>query len=106
MEYLMLRIDLSGRSHAVENIPEEVMKKYVGGRGLGSYLVYNLLPAKAEPLGEENHLIFTAGPASGCKFPNSSKVNLVTKSPLTNVYLYSIASGILAEQMRRAGFWA
>jgi len=65
-----------------------------------------LVPPKADPLGEENHIIFTAGPASGTKFPFSSKTNLNTKSPLTGIYLYSISSGILAEQMKKAGFLA
>jgi aldehyde:ferredoxin oxidoreductase len=106
MDYLLLGIDLSDRAYRIEEIPNETIRKYVGGRGLGSFLLYKLVPARMDPLGEGNHLIFTAGPASGTKFPNSSKTNLTTKSPLTGVYLYSVASGILAEQMRRAGFWA
>ncbi len=103
---LMLKIDLSNSSYETEEIPDKVVKKYIGGRGLGSYLLYKLVPAKVDPLGEDNHLIFTAGPISGTNFPYSPKVNLNTKSPLTDVYLYSISSGILAHQMRKAGFWA
>jgi aldehyde:ferredoxin oxidoreductase len=101
-----LKIDLSSRSYEIEEIPNEIVKKYLGGRGLGSYLLYNSVPGRIDPLGGENHLLFTAGPASGTNFPYSSKVNLTTKSPLTNIYLYSISSGILAHQMRKAGFWA
>lgn len=106
MEYLMLSIDLSKRSHSVEHISKEAIRKYIGGRGLGSYLLYNLVPAKADPLGKENHLIFTAGPASGTNLYFSSKANVSTKSPLTGIYMYSISSGILAHQMKKAGFWA
>ena len=106
MESFLLKIDLSNRSSEVEEIPETIIKKYIGGRGLGSYLLSQLVPAHADPLGEENHLIFTAGPASGTGFPYSPKVNLNTKSPLTEVYLYSISSGILSQQMRKAGLWA
>jgi aldehyde:ferredoxin oxidoreductase len=105
MEHFMIRIDLSRKSYDIEVIPRDVIKKYIGGRGLGAYLLYRTVPAKADPLGEENHLIFTAGPTSGTKFPFSSKVNLNTKSPLTGAYLYSISSGILAEEMRKAGLW-
>lgn len=68
--------------------------------------MYKFVPSKADPLGEDNHIIFTAGPASGTDFFFSSKVNLNTKSPLTGIYLYSICSGILAHQMKKAGFWA
>ena len=102
----LLRIDLSNRSYEVEDIPQETLRKHIGGRGLGSYLLYRSVPPRADPLGEENHLIFTAGPASGTGLSYSSKVNINTKSPLTGIYLYSISSGILAHQMRKAGFWA
>jgi len=102
----MLKIDLSNRSYEIEEIPNKIIKKYIGGRGLGSYLLYKLVPAKADPLGEDNHIILTAGPLSGTDFFYSSKVNLSTKSPLTNGYLYSISSGILGQQMKKAGLWA
>ncbi|MBW2000212.1 MAG: hypothetical protein JRJ29_19920 [Deltaproteobacteria bacterium] len=106
MEYISLLIDLSNRTFEEEEIPGEIIKKYIGGRGLGSYLLYRHVRAGIEPLGEENCLIFTAGPASGTGLFYSPKANVNTKSPLTGIYLYSISSGILAEQMRRAGYWA
>ena len=105
-EIRMLKIDLSNRSFEIEDIPGKILRQYVGGRGLGSYLLYRLVPAKADPLGEDNHLIFTAGPLSGTGFFYSSKANVSTKSPLTDIYLYSICSGILAQEMKKAGFWA
>ena len=106
MEHLMLKIDVSNNSYDVEDIPEDIIRKYVGGRGLGAYLLYNSVPTGADPLGAKNHLIFTAGPASGSGLYYSSKTNLCTKSPLTGIYLNSICSGTLAAQMRKAGFWA
>src|SRR5271157_2352398 len=102
----MLTIDLSKRLSASEEIPDAIIRQYVGGRGLGSYLLYRLVPAKADPLGPDNHLIFTAGALSGTGFFYSSKANLKTKSPQTGIYLYSICSGILAQEMRKAGYWA
>lgn len=106
MKYRILKINLSKRSSEIEDIPKEIIRKYIGGRGLGAYLLYQSVPPKADPLGEENHLIFSAGPASGSGLYYSSKVNVNTKSPLTGIYLFAISSGILAQQMRRAGFWA
>ena len=82
MKYQMLKINLSNRSSEIADIPKEIIKKYIGGRGLGAYLLYRSVPEKADPLGEENHLIFTAGPASGTGLSYSSKVNINTKSPL------------------------
>jgi aldehyde:ferredoxin oxidoreductase len=106
MKRLLLRIDLSNRSYEIEEIPNEIIYKYMGGRGLGAYLLYRFVPPKADPLGEENHLIFTAGPANGTGMYYSSKVNINTKSPLTGIYLYAISSGIVAQKIRQAGFWA
>jgi aldehyde:ferredoxin oxidoreductase len=102
----MLKIDLSNRVYEIEEIPEDIINKFIGGRGLGAYLLYKFVPAKTDPLGEDNHLIFTAGPLSGTGFFYSSKANMTTKSPLTNIYLYSICSGILAQEIRKAGYWA
>jgi len=106
MECLILKIDLSTRSYQIEEIPQKIIRDYIGGRGLGSYLLNKLVPPKVDPFGEENHIIFTSGPASGTNFPYSPKVNLNTKSPLTNIYLYTISSGTLALQMKKAGLWA
>ncbi len=105
MENRILKIDLSNRSHKIEEIPTKIIKQYLGGRGLGSYLLYHLVPAGTDPLSAENHLIFTAGPASGTNLPYSSRTVLVTKSPLTGIYLRSSASGTLAHKMKKAGFW-
>jgi aldehyde:ferredoxin oxidoreductase len=106
MDHQMLIIDLFNRTSQVEEIPHEVIDKFIGGRGLGAYLLYKYVPAKANPLGKENCLIFTAGPASGTGLFYSSKANVSTKSPLTGIYLYSISSGIMTQQMRKAGYWA
>jgi aldehyde:ferredoxin oxidoreductase len=102
----ILKIDLSKQSYRRERIPESIIEKYIGGRGLGSYLLYKLVPPKADPMGEENHLIFTAGPLNGTGFYYSSKACLNTKSPQTGIYLYSISSTTLGESMRKADLWA
>lgn len=106
MEARILKVDLSNRTYEIDAIPDKIIKQYLGGRGLGAYLLYQLVPARTDPLGGENQLIFTAGPANGTNFYFSSKANVATKSPLTNIYLYSISSGSIAHQMRKAGFWA
>jgi len=106
MKAQLLKIDLSNRSFAVAEIPDSIIRQYLGGRGLGAYLLYKLVPAKADPLGPDNCLIFSAGPSNGTGFPFSSKTNLNTKSPLTGIYLFTISSGTIGHQIRKAGFWA
>jgi aldehyde:ferredoxin oxidoreductase len=102
----ILRIDLSNRSYRVEEIPDKIINQYIGGRGLGAYLLYNSVPPRIDPLGEKNHLIFTAGPSNGTKLSYSSKTAVNTKSPLTGIYLYAMSSGTIGHQIRKAGLWA
>jgi aldehyde:ferredoxin oxidoreductase len=102
----ILRIDLSNRSYRVEEIPDKVIDQYLGGRGLGAYILYNSVPPRIDPLGEKNHLIFTAGPSNGTGLSYSSKTAVNTKSPLTGIYLYAISSGTVGHQIRKCGLWA
>jgi aldehyde:ferredoxin oxidoreductase len=106
MENHMLKIDLSNRSYRVEEIPDKVIKQYLGGRGLGAHLLYNSVPPRINPLDEKNHLIFSAGPSNGTNLSYSSKTSINTKSPLTGIYLYAISSGTIGHQIRKAGLWA
>jgi aldehyde:ferredoxin oxidoreductase len=105
MKPLMLRIDLTRQIFQAEEIPPDVIRKYIGGRGLGAYYLYQFVPAKIDPLGPQNHLIFSAGLASGTGLYFSSKACLNTKSPQTRLYLDTVTSGLLAEKIRQAGFW-
>jgi aldehyde:ferredoxin oxidoreductase len=102
----ILRIDLSNRSYQVEEIPDKIINQYIGGRGLGAYLLYSSVPPRIDPLGGKNHLIFTAGPSNGTNLSYSSKAAINTKSPLTGIYLYAISSGTIGHQIRKAGLWA
>ncbi|MGZ3604514.1 MAG: aldehyde ferredoxin oxidoreductase N-terminal domain-containing protein, partial [Thermodesulfobacteriota bacterium] len=36
----LLRIDLSKQKSTVEPIPESILRSYLGGKGLGSYLLF------------------------------------------------------------------
>lgn len=106
MEGQILKVDLSNRSYEVEKLPGDILRKYIGGRGLGAHLLYNRVSPGIDPLSEENHLIFAAGPGSGTDLFFGAKSAVITKSPLTNIYLYTISSGTFSHQLRKAGFWA
>ncbi len=103
-ESRMLIIDLTAQTYREELISEDVMSDYLGGRGLGAYLLYRNIASGVDPLSPDNPLIFTVGFAQGTDTPFSPKVVLTTKSPLTNAYLYSISSGSLGHSIRRAGY--
>jgi aldehyde:ferredoxin oxidoreductase len=97
---------LTAQTFRTEVIPEEVIAAYLGGRGLGVYLLYKTIGPGVDPLSPENPLIFTAGLAQGMSVPFSAKAAVTTKSPLTGIYLYSISSGAIGHNIRKAGYMA
>jgi aldehyde:ferredoxin oxidoreductase len=102
----MLVIDLTKRTSRTEEIPGQVVADYLGGRGLGSYLLYRNIGRSVDPLSPENPMIFSVGLAQALDIPFSSKVVVTTKSPLTQGYLYSLSSGRFGHSIRKAGFLA
>ena len=96
----ILKVDLTAKTIKSEPVDEEVAKKYLGGKGYATYLLYRYLkeykrkgisPADIDPLGPENVLIFATGPGTGVPgFPSSGRYHVMAlKSPLTG----SIGSG-------------
>ena len=61
----LLRVDLAQETTRSEHLPEELMKKYLGGRGLGAKILFEELKAGIDPLGRENKLVFAVGPITG-----------------------------------------
>lgn len=100
----LLRVNLKERSTKVEEIPEEVFRNYLGGKGLGSYLLLENVAHGIEPLGPENKLIFTTGFATGTPMVGSSRYGVFTKSPATGFYSESYSGGKVAGQLHAAGY--
>jgi aldehyde:ferredoxin oxidoreductase len=87
---------------------EEIPKHYLGlgGRGLTSYIVSREVPPKADPLGMENKLIFSAGILAGTAVPNSGRLSVGAKSPLTNTIKEANSGGAVAQKLARLGLQA
>ncbi len=77
---------------------------FLGGKGLGTaYLLKELSPG-IDPLGPDNKLIITAGPLTGTIAPSSSRFEIITKSPLTGIYLSCNSGGHFGPELKAAGF--
>ena len=76
-----LRVDLSSGNISVETIPAQHLKKWLGGRGLNSELLYREVGPEVEPLAPENRLIFGVGPLTGTFAPCSGRTTVTAKSP-------------------------
>jgi aldehyde:ferredoxin oxidoreductase len=100
----IVRIDLTSGKISTEELKEEVARNYLGGKGLGVYLLYHSLRPKTDPYDPGNILIFTQGPLTGTSFPTASRGAVITKSPLTGTFLDSYAGGLFGPCIKYAGY--
>jgi aldehyde:ferredoxin oxidoreductase len=100
----ILWIDLSKEAVREEELPLEVYEDFIGGKGLGAYLLYRELAAGTKPLGSKNILFFLTGPLQGLPAPNVGRWTLVTKSPLTGLFIDSHCGGPLGREIKNSGY--
>ena len=100
----LVRIDLSKQKITVEPIPELIFRSYLGGKGLGSYLLLKENPPLVDPFSPQNRLIFTLGPLADTPFYGSSRYAVFTKSPQTGIYCESYSGGKITLSLSRTGY--
>src|SRR5438445_13063474 len=98
-----LRIDLTEGSCAWVPLPEVVLRHFVGGVGLATYLMHRECPSGVDPLAPEAPLIFCLSPLVGTPLTTSAKFAVVAKSPLTNRLNDALSSSHFAIAAKRAG---
>jgi aldehyde:ferredoxin oxidoreductase len=76
---------------------------FVGGKGLGSLVLWRELKPHTEPFSPENLLVFSTGPLTGTLCP-SARMCIITKSPLTNTFCDSHVGGHLGPEIKFAGY--
>jgi len=104
-DYNILRINLTKREYNIEELSFDLIKEYIGGKGIGTKLLFDEIKPKVNPLGPDNKLIFVSGPLTGTFFPTSNRYGVLYKSPLTGTYAESYSGGGVVQKMRAAGYF-
>ncbi len=99
-----LRLDLSRRTCSEEELPADVARAYLGGRGLGAYLALRERLFEVEPFAPENLLIFAPGPLTGTGAPASGRYSVTSRSPLTGTVFDGNSGGNFGNALRRLGW--
>lgn len=99
-----LRINLSTKKIKKETLSEEFAKKWVGGRGFAIKILWDELKPGIDPLGPENKLVIATGPITGIPAPNTGKIVVAAKSPLTGGYGDGNIGSKIAIQLKKAGY--
>ncbi len=97
-------IDLSTGGVKVEEISEDIRRKYIGGTGLAAYIMRRCRFSEIDPLGPENVLIFSSGPLTGANVPTSGRFAVAAKSPLTGTWGEADSGGRFGIALKSAGF--
>jgi aldehyde:ferredoxin oxidoreductase len=87
-----LRIDVSKGTAQKAPLPDEVLRQYIGGSGLGVKILLDEGAADRDPLSPEAPLVFAFSPLVGSPLTTSAKFAVVSKSPLTDRINDSLAS--------------
>lgn len=99
----VLRVDLTDGKFTRQSFSEHVLRKYVGGSGLGAKILFDETGPDTDPLGEENRLIFMTGPLVATKALNSGRYHVITKSPLTGIFGEADSGGSLGPAIKKSG---
>ncbi|MGC9133307.1 MAG: aldehyde ferredoxin oxidoreductase family protein [Nanopusillaceae archaeon] len=101
----ILRVNLTTKRISVEEIDENILKKWIGGRGLGVYYFIKEVNPKINPLSDENKIIISSGPLTGIAgAPTPGRIVVVSKSPLTNRLGWSVGGGKFGPYLKFSGY--
>ncbi|MGD9206379.1 MAG: aldehyde ferredoxin oxidoreductase C-terminal domain-containing protein [Desulfobacterales bacterium] len=97
-------MDLTTGDIETKPIPIEVRKKFLGGRGLDAYLLYNHTKKGCNPLGPANTLLISGGILTATCASATARTHIMAKSPLTGLLGSTNMGGFFAPELAWAGF--
>jgi len=100
----VLKVNLTIGNISTKSISEEVLKNYLGGRGINIKALYDTTNKNTDPLGPDSPLIFGTGSLTGTIVPSSGRHNITARSPLTGILGDSNSGGFWGAELKQAGY--
>ncbi len=100
----LLFVDLTKGDIREEELSEDLARNFIGGYGIGARVLYDMIPAGADPLGPDNVLGFVTGPLTGSGGVFTGRYTLVCKSPKSGTWNDSNAGGYFGPELKKAGY--
>ena len=100
----ILVIDLNTGKSSVKSMSDQMYRKLLGGKGVGTYLLNEYVTGDTDPLSEQNCLIFAVGPLADSGMFGSNRFGVFSKSPLTGGYAESYSGGTVASAFKKSGY--
>jgi aldehyde:ferredoxin oxidoreductase len=100
----ILKVNLSTGEVKKEAYDETLARMFLGGNGLAAKLIYDNVPFNADPLGDENAIVFSVGPLTDTPLWGTSRGHVASLSPLTGIMADSNYGGRFGISQKRSGF--
>ncbi len=100
----LLRVDLTQGQIVEEPLNEDYARAFIGGSGLASRYLRDMVTGKTDSLGAENPLIFITGPLTGTNAPCCGRFTVCARSPLTGFWGEANSGGIFGPTLKFAGY--
>ena len=100
----ILLVDLTSGTTSDEVLPEAFYQQNLSGMGLAARILYDRIPAGADPLGPENMLAFVSGLLTNTGSLFTGRWMACGKSPVTGGWGDSNCGGYLSPALKRAGY--
>lgn len=99
----ILEIDLTNQKSKERKISDEELRKYIGGSGMGAYLLYSTLKKGHDPMAEDSPIFLGVGPLNGT-YCVSTRMSVVNKSPYTGLLSHAEVGGHFPNEIKWAGW--
>ena len=100
----ILVIDLTRGTIETQPLDMEIARLFIGGRGLGVRLLWDLVGPEVDPLSPDNVLIIATGPMTATGYQTSNRFSITFKSPLTGTVTDANSGGWWGMQFKRTGY--
>ena len=100
----LLRVDLAEEKVIKETLDNAILRKFIGGTGIGIKILYDEVPSGVEWYNQENRLILASGPLGGTRIGGSGGFSVVTKGPLTNGATSVQSNGFFGAYLKFCGY--
>ncbi len=100
----VIKIDLSKKSHLEYDFSDKDRELYLGGKIMAAKILYDNITEKIDAFDDKNMLVITTCPLNGLGAPSSSRFNISSISPLTNIVASSNCGGSFGINLKKAGY--
>ena len=102
----IVKVNLSNGLVKKENISGDILREFLGGRGLNAYFLLKYTNENTKAFDPDNILIFSCGLLTGTNALSSARIHVGAISPLTNLLGSSNAGGFFGAEMRACGIFS